>query len=451
MKLAGTFLLIALLHPAVATPQTTADGVRAFEEGDYATAARILRPLAEDTLRRDAFAQFYMASLYEHGDGMRMDLVRACALYFDAMANSRGAFSRNAEMRSAAVRRSLNKQESEECSLLQQVGLQHGFTPVTFALAFGHSISFELAGATIEFKGERRWVESDLVAPRGIRFLPAQYTEVITRSGKDPGQRHFIELLVWEPLETRDAPLRWNLRWHLFEVVRHDLAQIHSEDVILAAPEPRPVNPRDLAQVRVNGAGRAEWVVFGADERGGVIESDAEAKDRKEQARARHAAYARVDWTRVKDVRRVPAFAHTDADGCGHVFNFGWSDDRMEAISVRADKELLNLSTAGTFDIASKAYALDVFIHVFERPVRSSPFCTDVIGNYDPPNPKRVWKAISGTVHIELSPPGVSAIAPFAYRATIRISGAEFVSETGARVRQVEPITLTAIVGFVFG
>jgi hypothetical protein len=43
-------------------------------------------------------------------------------------------------------------------------------------------------------------------------------------------------------------------------------------------------------------------------------------------------------------------------------------------------------------------------------------------------------------------------VSPFAskcaYRATVRIVGAEFVSESGVRVRQVQPITLTAMVGF---
>jgi hypothetical protein len=77
MKFTGVLLLGALLQTTATTPQTTADGVRAFEEGDYATAVRILRPLAEDILREDALAQFYMARLYEQGYGTPVDLVRA--------------------------------------------------------------------------------------------------------------------------------------------------------------------------------------------------------------------------------------------------------------------------------------------------------------------------------------------------------------------------------------
>jgi hypothetical protein len=54
--------------------------------------------------------------------------------------------------------------------------------------------------------------------------------------------------------------------------------------------------------------------------------------------------------------------------------------------------------------------------------------------------------ATAGVVTIELSSPGIRAQLPLAYRATIRIAGAEFVSATGVRVKEVKPIVLTAIV-----
>ena len=54
-------------------------------------------------------------------------------------------------------------------------------------------------------------------------------------------------------------------------------------------------------------------------------------------------------------------------------------------------------------------------------------------------------------VTIELSPPGVDKRAPFMYRATIRITGAEFVNATGGRAKQTAPITLTALVGWMAG
>jgi len=48
------------------------------------------------------------------------------------------------------------------------------------------------------------------------------------------------------------------------------------------------------------------------------------------------------------------------------------------------------------------------------------------------------WRAVRGTISIELPQPT---------RATIHIRGAEFVSDSGARVQQIRPITLTATLG----
>jgi hypothetical protein len=130
------------------------------------------------------------------------------------------------------------------------------------------------------------------------------------------------------------------------------------------------------------------------------------------------------------------------------VFVYGWSDDGTEAIAVRADKSLLQLSTtAETFDIASTQAGLEVVVHLYERPLSSLPFCTDVRMS----GTTEAWRATRGTVTIELSAPGVSARQPNLYRATIRIVGAEFVNGSGVRVRQVQPITLTALVGRIFG
>ena len=56
-----------------------------------------------------------------------------------------------------------------------------------------------------------------------------------------------------------------------------------------------------------------------------------------------------------------------------------------------------------------------------------------------------------GIVTVVLTPPGVVAYAPWMYRATIQVVGAEFVNSSGARVTLAHPITLTAIVGGVSG
>jgi hypothetical protein len=263
-------------------------------------------------------------------------------------------------------------------------------------------------------------------------------------------RRHFIEVFSWLPAQSG----RWQLLWRVFEVVRNDLVSVTSETLTTIAAERPPVDPpmnlHEMARLRVNDAGNAEWTVMsGPNRRSEVIESEAERQERLTRERVRQAAEKRVDWTRRSDPRRPPTLTYADADGCGNVFVYGWSDDRAEVIAVRANKDVLGLSTAPrTFDLTSQQPALELLVHVYERPVRSWPFCTDA-GVQTPA--EEVWRLVRGTVTIELLPPGVGTRTPYLYRATIQIVGAELVNAAGVRVRQVQPISLTAIVGGVFG
>jgi hypothetical protein len=110
---------------------------------------------------------------------------------------------------------------------------------------------------------------------------------------------------------------------------------------------------------------------------------------------------------------------------------------------------LLQLSTTTqTFDVAVQNSSLELVLHLYERPVQHWPFCTD---ERLPPAPEETWRATRGTVTIELTQPGVRTRTPFLYRATIRIVGAEFVNGSGVRVKQAQPITLTAMVGSMAG
>jgi TPR repeat protein len=64
----------------------TADGVRALVRGDYASAARILKPLAETDRDPDPIAQFFLATIYDRGNGVPPDQIRACGLDLKAAA-----------------------------------------------------------------------------------------------------------------------------------------------------------------------------------------------------------------------------------------------------------------------------------------------------------------------------------------------------------------------------
>ncbi len=78
MRTCARLVCVFTLAAAPAAAQTTTeDGIRAMVRGDYQTAARILRPLADDTLRPDPVAQFFLAFLYETGEGVGRDESRA--------------------------------------------------------------------------------------------------------------------------------------------------------------------------------------------------------------------------------------------------------------------------------------------------------------------------------------------------------------------------------------
>ena len=444
--LAVTAIIIAA--PLARAQTSTADGVDAFVHGDYQRAADILKPIAERPWQPDHVAEFFMAALYETGLGVPTDPLRACALYVRASESDATPLGVQAMTLVRTRQESLGRERFEDCTFLAGIGLNHRFQPVTFVLDQGHWIAWDLKGATITYEGKEKRHETPL-ASNGAMFLPLQHTE-LTVGAMRSMRRHFIEVFLWMPLQDF---YKWTLMWHLFEVVRDELIPIAAENTVtVSAPEPPagpPFDVRDVVRLRVNDAGDPEWSVLqGATPHSGVIESDADRKEEQQRVLARNAAEANVDWTRIRDIHRPPGLAYADAAGCGHVFVFGWTDDRTEAVTVRADKDLLQLSTtAQTFDLAALSGALELAVHVYARPVHSWPFCTDAPTFL----PEEAWRATRGTVTIELSPPSLNAREPSLYRATIRIVGAEFVNASGVRVTQVHPITLSAIVGRMFG
>jgi clan AA aspartic protease (TIGR02281 family) len=74
--LTASLMLVAIAGAAVAGPFE--DGDAAYRRGDYATAYRLLRPLAN---RGWAWAQLYIGYMYEHGQGVAEDMGEALNWY----------------------------------------------------------------------------------------------------------------------------------------------------------------------------------------------------------------------------------------------------------------------------------------------------------------------------------------------------------------------------------
>ena len=76
-------LVLSLVCPVVPAWADYQAGMDAYNRGDYATALREWRPLAE---QGDARAQFRLGSLYENGDGVPRDFAKARQWYEKAAA-----------------------------------------------------------------------------------------------------------------------------------------------------------------------------------------------------------------------------------------------------------------------------------------------------------------------------------------------------------------------------
>ena len=95
MRLLTLILTLAVCTaPAVAGPveDTTAAYRAAYHTGDYATALRLMRPLAD---QGDADAQFSLGLMYQNGYGVPQDYVQAMAWYRKAAEQGDAAAQNN--------------------------------------------------------------------------------------------------------------------------------------------------------------------------------------------------------------------------------------------------------------------------------------------------------------------------------------------------------------------
>jgi len=447
-RLLVTTAIITAIVRGVSAQSGTADGVVALAHGDYQRAVEILRPLAEDSRSQDTAAQYFMAGLYEIGRGVPADPLRACALYARASMNQDHPFGKAAFAPFAAFM-SRTQEFNEECQTLANVGLNSGFEPATFYLAPGHSIEWTLASSTVSYDGKARRQPTMFGQP-GARFLPLKYTELGTGPTRSL-ERHFVEAFFWLPAPTFRE---WSLQWHVFEVVRDEVIRMDTSDPLVtvagdAPPARDAFDVREYATVRVDNDGNAEWAVLKGPRAGsGRIETDAERREAREMETARDAALKGVDWNKRSDVNRPPTLAYVDSEGCGYFGLLGWTPQRDEVLVVHARAEDLGLTTgAATFDLSMSSSNIHIETYVYDAPQRHFNFCTDVMIREQDATAPEVWRAVAGTVSIELSSPGTRSRT----RATVTLTNLVLRNSAGAVVKISRPVKLSALVGAVFG
>jgi hypothetical protein len=260
---------LALLIPCAAAAQSsTSDGVVALIRGDYATAVRILRPLAEEVAEPDPLAQFFMAHLYGAGlGGVDGNPIWACGLYLRAARASNPLAAQSLTIATdvqgdSPVLRSLCERASRGA-----LGVP---PPASFTLGVDHSIRFDQSGFTVRYHqtekttppywggANAKWSGIDWV------FMPLRHTQVDV-SRPVSMRRHFLDFFVWEPQLTLDNA--WGLTWYVHEVVGPDVLPVPGNGLVMSVAgteSPAPVRAADVGIIRVNPNGEAERVTLGA-------------------------------------------------------------------------------------------------------------------------------------------------------------------------------------------
>ena len=440
--------------PDAVTHPDTVSGVDAFLRGDYTRAAALLRPVAEawPSGASDGAAAFFLGSLYDGGLGVPQDRIRACALY-QRSGTGTGPVSAMARSAGSALRATLSAREWSDCLMLANVGTGHRFEPALLALADDYWVSIDLRSSpsrevvgVVSMRGKEKRTRIAMPITSGMVFFPVEFTELQV-TGVSPGSRRFVEVAAWIPSQDRN----WNLAWTIVEVVGTDLVPVTTRYLSTVAgpvpPDDLSLRLRELVELRLNDAGEAEWAIVGPDAEHEVIETAAMRRELEQRDQRRKAAAKAAKGNTRRDPDRAPSLAYADADGCGDVLMYGWTAEQAEWIAIRADKDALQLSTAPrTFDLAQPQVDIEVVTDVFQHPHGTWGKCTDAVTQVEDEQPQ-TWRAVAGTLTIQLSRPGISAQRPDQYRTSVQIDNAEFLGPSGERVRSPRPIRMTAVTG----
>ena len=265
MRLPLALVMLFWVFPGpVAAQTTTDDGVRAFVRGDYASAARILSPLAEASAEPDATAQFFMGLLYAAGKGVPMDTLRACTL-FAAAAKPANPFMEQSSAVTAMMQEQMGS-GGALCGRPPAVGPR----PMSFVLGPDYTVDVTPFELVVHYHGTARSERIGLLP--GAVSLPIRYAPLdVTRPVAT--RRHFVEQFMWWQAPGGGSP--WMLGWIVGEIVDGAYVPIFSERNVAATTDARPPASIDLngvARMRVNAQGEAEWQILGGpNPRSGVV------------------------------------------------------------------------------------------------------------------------------------------------------------------------------------
>jgi len=254
-RCARAICVITLLATPAAAQSTTEDGMRALLRGDYPSALRILRPLADDRAHPDPAAQFFLAILTDTGHTGTN--TRACGLFLRA-ARQPNPFAAQSAALAAVVRDQLGEGAGFFCIADES---WQGGPPLTFALGPEHQVIFTDRSVRVIYKDKEQ--STTLLPSPDVVYLPVAYT-LLTVTRPVAARRHFLQSFMW----VRDPaarPMSWKLYWALSEVVGDQWVLDASEvlSVVNGSAPPKSHDVSNLARIQVNANGEAEFTISG--------------------------------------------------------------------------------------------------------------------------------------------------------------------------------------------
>jgi len=247
--------VVMVLAAPAAAQTTTEDGIRAMLSGDHPAALRILRPLADDAAHPDPVAQFFLAVLYETGQGVRNDMQRACGLFLRSAAHAH-PFAEQ----SAAIAANMQQQLGDGASMLCVANERwQGGPPLSFDLGPGHRIVFADTSVTVTH-GEQEQRGLILATPGTV----IQYTPIDVKRPL-ASRRHFFQWFQWMPSRATNTS-SWALGWALSEVVGDQWISFKGEKSLIVVDGPARPESFDfsrLVRLGVNENGEAELTMLG--------------------------------------------------------------------------------------------------------------------------------------------------------------------------------------------
>ena len=140
----------------------------------------------------------------------------------------------------------------------------------------------------------------------------------------------------------------------------------------------------------------------------------------------------------------------TQAGGCGTFFVYRFNVDEELAITVRGERDALNLSTdEQIFDLENTA-GLDVAVLQFNKAASDS-YCNDVIIN-GAPQIINSWEGINGTVSIQITEDSIYfSEYELIYKVSIKVEEVEFIDSDG-NTQEVDAVEFSNVnVGWLPG